>query len=61
MLGILGFLITGVSAWAFWYLLPKNGEVHRLMTMPFLDQFLPVSLVSGLALGITMFISALTS
>lgn len=61
MLGILGLLITGVSAGAFWYLLPKNGEVHPIVTMPFLDQLLPVSLVSGLAIGITMFISAFTS
>ena len=61
MLGVLGFLIAGVSAWTFWYLLPKNGEVHPIVTKPFLDQLLPVSIVSGLALGITMFISAFTS
>jgi hypothetical protein len=61
MLGILGLLITGVSAGTFWYLLPKNGEVHRLVTMPFLDQLVPVSLVSGLAIGTTMLVSAFTS
>lgn len=61
MLGILGFLITGVSAWTFWYLLPKNGQIHPIVMMPFLDQFVPVSLISGLALGIAMFISGFTS
>jgi len=61
MLGVSGFLITGVSVWAFWYLLPKNGEVHPIVTKPFLDQLLPVSLVSGLAIGVTMFISGFTS
>jgi len=61
MLAILGLLITGVSGGTFWYLLPKNGEVHRLVTMPFLDQLLPVTLVSGLAIGITMLISGFTS
>ncbi len=61
MLGILGLLITCVSAGTFWYLLPKNGQVHRIVTMPGLDQLLPVSLVSGFAIGVTMFISAFTS
>jgi hypothetical protein len=61
MLGTLGFLIAGVSAGTFWYLLPKNGQTHPIVTMPFLDQLVPVSLVSGLAIGITMFISAFTS
>lgn len=61
MLGILGLLITGVSAWAFWYLLPKNGQVHPVAMMPYLDQYLPASLICGLAFGIAMFISAFTS
>lgn len=61
MLGILGLLIAGVSVWSFWYLLPKNGQVHRLMTMPYLDQYLPASLICGLALGIGIFISAFNS
>ena len=61
MLAFLGLVITTVSGGAFWYLLPKNGEVHRLVTLPGLDQLLPVSLVSGLAIEITMLISGFTS
>lgn len=58
MLGILGLLITGASAWTFWYLLPNNGQVHRIATMPLLDYLVPVSLISGFAIGITLLISA---
>jgi hypothetical protein len=61
MLAILGLLVAGASAWAFWYLLPRNGQVHWMVTAPVLESILPLGLITGFALGVTMFISIFSS
>ena len=60
MIAILGLAIVGASAGAFWYLLPKNGEVHWLVTARGFEQILPLTLISGFAIGIVMLCSIFT-
>lgn len=60
MIPILGLLIVAASAGAFWYLLPKNGEVHWLVTARGFEQMLPLALISGFAIGVVMACSAFT-
>ncbi len=60
MVAILGLLIAGASAGAFWYLLPRNGQVHWLVTARGFEQMLPLALISGFAIGVVMFCSILT-
>jgi hypothetical protein len=60
MVAILGLLITAASAGAFWYLLPRNGEVHWLVTARGFEQMLPLALISGFAIGVVMLCSILS-
>jgi hypothetical protein len=60
MIPILGLLMVAASAGAFWYLLPKNGDVHWLVTARGFEQMLPLALISGFAIGVVMACSAFT-
>jgi hypothetical protein len=57
MLAILGIAIAGVSAWTFWYLLPRDGKVSWIVTAPVLESILPLGLIGGFALGVAMIMS----
>jgi uncharacterized membrane protein YedE/YeeE len=57
MIGILGALLIGFSAWSFWRLLPRDGKVHWVVTAPYLESFLPLMIISGFSIGITMVMS----
>jgi hypothetical protein len=57
MVAILGLLIAGTSVGTFWYLLPKNGEVHWIVTARGLEQMLPLVLISAFAVGVVMLCS----
>ncbi|HVT54922.1 MAG TPA: hypothetical protein VHD34_02575 [Xanthobacteraceae bacterium] len=57
MIAILGVLVVGLSAWSIWYLLPRDGKVHWLVTTPFLEWLLPLGIISGLSMGILMVVS----
>lgn len=60
MIAILGLAIVSASAGAFWYLLPRNGQVHWLVTARGFEQMLPLTLISGFAIGVVMLFSILT-
>jgi hypothetical protein len=58
MVPVIGVVLVAASAGSFWCLLPKNGQVHRLAEMRFVDAYLPVCITSGFALGVVMMLSA---
>lgn len=60
MIAILGLAVVGASAGAFWYLLPRNGQVHWLVTARGFEQMLPLILISGFAIGVVMLFSIFT-
>ena len=53
--GIILFILSGIS---FWWLLPTDGRTHWLAAIPSIEAYLPVCIVSGLALGVVMMLSA---
>jgi hypothetical protein len=55
---LIGIVVTGAGASALWYFLPTNGTVHPLARAPFLDSLIPIGILSALAIGIAMFVSA---
>lgn len=58
MLAFVGLILTAVSAVGFWQMLPKNGNVHRLATVPVLDSLIPLGIISGFALGVGALVAA---
>lgn len=58
MLAFVGLILTAVSAVVFWQMLPKNGNVHRLATVPLLDSLIPLGIISGFALGVGALVAA---
>ncbi len=42
-----------------WYFKPRNGQVHWHTKVPVLDSVLPVMLVAGLAVGVSIIIAGI--
>jgi hypothetical protein len=61
MVPLVGVILLAGSVFSFWYLLPKNGQVHWLVTVPGVDAYLPVFITNGAALGVIMMLSFLVS
>jgi hypothetical protein len=59
MIPIVGGALLFFSGLSFWYLLPKNGQVHPLVTIPSIEAYLPVMIISGASLGLVMLLSLL--
>ena len=58
MLSILsGAVLFGAGAAGLWHLLPRNGRVHPLATMPFLESMIPIAIVSVSAIGLALIIA----
>jgi hypothetical protein len=53
-----GIAVAGSGAAGLWYCLPRNGKVHPLVVMPVLDWLIPVGIVTALATGAAMVLSA---
>ena len=53
---ILGVAVTGAGGACLWHLMPTNGEVHPLVTRPFLSSLIPIGIVSSLAIGIPLIV-----
>jgi hypothetical protein len=60
MVAIIGILFIVVSCGALWRLLPTEGKVHRLATMPFLESIIPICIVGGFAVGAALVFAGLT-
>ena len=52
MLALVGLILIAVSVAGFWAMLPKNGNVHRLATVPVLGSLVPLAIISGFILGL---------
>lgn len=59
MTAIVGFIVTGASGGLLWRMLPKNGKPHRFATAPILDSIIPVGIIGGLAVGVSLLFSGL--
>lgn len=49
-----GALLVVLSGAMLWFFLPRNGEPHRWMAIPFVDAAVPLVVIIGLALGLTL-------
>ena len=52
-----GLVLVIVSVAVFWYFMPKRGRRNRLLDLPFVESLVPLAVVSGIALGVTMALS----
>ncbi|MGH6725241.1 MAG: hypothetical protein ACREB8_01685 [Pseudolabrys sp.] len=58
---ISGLIVAGGGGAGLWYLMPRNGEPHRLARAPLLDSLLPISIVAALAVGVAMIVAGIVS
>jgi hypothetical protein len=48
---VVGIIMLGVTATVFWYFLPRKGQTHPWAKRPFLEDLIPLSMITGLAFG----------
>jgi len=59
MLSIIsGIVVLGGGGAGLWYMMPHNGVPHPLAKKPFLDSLIPITIVSSLAVGVALIVSA---
>ena len=54
-----GVILVLASAGVLWLFLPKRGQSHAMLRLPLMQSLVPLAIVSGLALGVTMAISGI--
>jgi len=54
-----GMIVLGGSATGLWYFLPRDGKSHPLVKRPLLDSVIPISIVSGLGIGVALIVATL--
>lgn len=60
MLGALGgAIIFGLAGASLWLVMPTNGKMHRLTTIPGMETLLVFAVITGLTVGAALFISGL--
>jgi uncharacterized membrane protein len=59
MLPSIGIVILAGSIALFWWLLPTEGKISRWATMPVLESALPLTVVGGIAIGISLMLTIL--
>jgi hypothetical protein len=52
-------MVTGAIG-LLWVMLPKDGQPHRLATAPVLESVIPLTIVTGFAVGLALIFSILT-
>jgi hypothetical protein len=52
------FLFCGSVA-LMWFIRPREGREHKLLTMPFLGGTIPIGIVVGLTIGFTLILSGI--
>ncbi len=55
---LVGILMIGGSGWLLWALLPREGVLNRYATMPVLESLLPLAIVGGFAVGLSLILLA---
>ena len=61
MIPLIGAVLLAASAFAFWMMLPNGDEIHWLMKMPSIEAYVPVIIISGIAVGVVMLFSVLVN
>ncbi len=56
-----GVLLSGASSTVFWVLRPYNGQPHRVITQPFLEIAIPITITIGLVIGLAMIVAGIAS
>jgi hypothetical protein len=54
-----GVILVLASAAALWFFLPKRGQSNALLRLPLMQSLVPLAIVTGFALGVTMAISGI--
>ena len=54
MLAFIGNIFIVAAVAGLWIMLPKNGRVHRLATVPVLEDIIPFGIVAGLFVGLVL-------
>jgi hypothetical protein len=57
LLAVLGLLLFAGAVALFWALLPSRGQVNRWATMPILESVLPLLIIGGGAIGLSLIFS----
>lgn len=58
---ISGLIVAGAGGASLWYLMPVDGQPHRLARAPFLELLIPVGIVSALAIGVSLIVAGVVS
>jgi len=56
-----GIALIVASVGSFWYLLPRNGEVHPLVRNSDVGSMITIFILSGLTIGVVMLFEAFVS
>ena len=59
MMAFVGMILIAGAAVALWVMLPKNGRLHRLATVPVVEDVIPFGIVAGLFVGLVLILAAL--
>ena len=54
-----GVVAVGASGAGLWYLMPRNGVVHPLVTKPFFDSSVVIVIMGVFAVGLALIISGI--
>ena len=47
------------SAGTLWFMMPRNGKLHRHATIPLVDSLVPFGIICGMTVGLALFLSEL--
>jgi hypothetical protein len=56
---VVGIIMLAVTATVSWYFIPRNGQPHPWVKRPFLEDLIPLSMITGLAFGGTLLLAGL--
>jgi hypothetical protein len=60
ILVLIGIAMLAAAIALLWVMLPKDGQLHRLATAPVLESVIPLTIVTGIAIGLALIFSILT-
>lgn len=53
---MVGALLVVLSIALLWFFLPRNGQPHRWMALPFFETGIPLAIIMSFSAGLTMVI-----
>jgi hypothetical protein len=56
---VVGIIILAITAMTFWHFLPREGQTHPWAKRPFLEDLIPLSMITGLAFGAALLLAGI--